>query len=233
MTDPRPPLNRSDALEDEVVALRADNARLRRLLDEEGMPDSLRHAFRDTVAMLRVIMRRTADSAVDVQGYNGHLTGRLDAIVKARLLTDAFGEAGLRTLVAEALNVYLVRDGEQAALEGPDVRLRPKAAEVFALAMHELATNAVAHGVLGGGGGVTVSWRVDPGEDAPTLELMWKETGAIGLAAPGRSGFGTVVLEEMLAYDLRAQARLSYELDGLRCRIQLPLTPRSGRVVVD
>ena len=46
---------------DQFAALRADNARLRRLLDEAGMPDSLRHGVRNTMAMLRTIVRRSAD----------------------------------------------------------------------------------------------------------------------------------------------------------------------------
>lgn len=234
MTDPADRIDQIAILGDELTALRADNARLRRLLEEEGMPDSLRHALRDTVAMLHSIMRRTADSATDVEDYHAHLGGRLDAIVRARFLTDAFGEAELRRLISDALGVYLVLEGERAALDGPDVRLRPKAAEVVALAVHELATNAVEHGNLGEVvGRISVSWQIVTGETAPTLRLVWRETGAVEPPIAGCQGFGTTVLEEMLPYNLGAHVTLAYEPEGLCCRIHLPLTPRTGRVVED
>lgn len=232
MTDPGERTDQIAILGDEIAALRTDNARLRRLLNEQGMPDSLRHALRDTVAMLHTIMRRTADSAADVEDYHAHLGGRLDAIVRARLLTDAFGEAELRRLISDALGVYLVLEGERAALDGPDVRLRPKAAEVFALAIYELATNAVEHGILGEvAGHVSVSWEIVSGEAAPTLRLVWKETGAGEPPIERRQGFGTTVLKEMLPHNLGAQVTLTYEPDGLQCNVCLPLTHWIGRVV--
>lgn len=230
MTEPENFAERIAVLEDELAAVRIDNARLRRLLSEEGMPDSLRHAFRDTVAMLQTIMRWTADSARDVEDYNAHLTGRLAAFTRARAQTEVFGEAELHRLIAETLDVYLVRVGEQATLDGPIVQLCPKAAEVFALALHELATNAVEHGALGGPeGGVTVSWQV---EDGAMLSLEWREVGMTDPPSFPRHGFGTTVLREMVPYNLGAQVDLTPELDGLSCRIRFPLTARSGRAVI-
>lgn len=232
MRDPGVRTDRIATLEDEITALRADNARLRRLLDEEGMPDSLRHGLRDTVAMMHTIMRRTADNATDVEEYHAHLGGRLDAIVRARFLTDVFGEAELRRLISDALGVYLVLEGERAVLDGPDVRLRPKAAQAFALAVYELATNAVEHGILGEvAGRVSVSWQIVISEAAPTLHLVWREIGAIEPPPVGRPGFGTTVLEEMLPHNLGAQVRLAYEPDGLHCNVCLPFTQWIGRVV--
>lgn len=231
MTDNHEATDRIADLEAELGAVRADNARLRRLLDEAGMPDSLRHAFRDTVARLRSIMRRTADSATDVEDYHAHLAGQLDAIARTRALTDAFGEAELHMLVADVLNVYLVRVGEQAALDGPDIRLRPKAAEVFSLAIHELATNAVEQRGLGSPeGGLAVSWRV---EDGTMLILEWTERGPFKPTLVRREGLGMMTLREALPYELGAQVDLSPGTDGLCCVIRFPLTERSGRMAAE
>lgn len=217
-------------LQDQVAALKADNARLRRLLDEAGMPDSLRHAFRDTVALLRAVMRHTAAGARDVESYDAHLGERLNVFVRVRSLTDALGEADLHTLVADALAAYLIQEGEQAAITGPPVCLKPKPAQVFALALHELATNAVEHGPLGAGAGaVAVTWQIQHAAGAPALALSWTETGAGKRAAPGRRGFGTVVLEDMLAYDLGASTELRYGPEGIACRIRFPLDAATGR----
>src|SRR4051812_5020868 len=99
MTDP-------NGTADQFAALRADNARLRRLLDEAGMPDSLRHGLRNTLTMLRTIMRRSAENADDVDSYVAHLEGRLSALTRVQTITDAFGEADLHTLVSDELTVH-------------------------------------------------------------------------------------------------------------------------------
>jgi len=202
MTDPRDPAER-------LAALEADNARLRRQLDAAGLPDGLRHGMRNTMAMMRTVMHRSAERTADVESYVAHLDGRFGAVMRVQAATDAFGEADLHTLISDELMFHLAREGEQATLAGPRVRLRPKAAQVVALALHELTSNAVEHGSLAlPQGRIRAAWRVSRASD--------------------RRGFGTDVLTEMLAYDLGAAVDLHYEPDGLRCTIRLPLTARIG-----
>jgi two-component sensor histidine kinase len=219
-----------------LAQLEADNARLRRLLDEAGTSDGLRHGMRDTLAMLRAVLRLSAETAENVDGYATHLEGRLDAIARVRVAADIFGEVSLHTLISDELMIHLVREGEQAVLEGPTVRLRPKAAQLAALAVHELCSNAVEHGAFGlSKGGVDVSWAVTGGvSQAPgDLTLIWKELGGTGVREPARRGFGMQVLTEMLGYELSAAVALAFEPDGLRCTIRFPLVPRIGRLVED
>ncbi len=219
-----------------VAHLEADNARLRRLLDESGTPDGLRHGLRDTLAMLRAVLRLSAETAETVDGYATHLEGRLDAIARVRVAADTFGEVSLHTLISDELMIHLIREGEQATLAGQTVRLRPKAAQLMALAVHELCSNAIEHGAFGlSKGGVDVTWVVaDAGASPPgDLTLVWKESGGMGVAQPSRRGFGMQVLTEMLSYELRATVALAFEPDGLRCTVTCPLIPRIGRLVED
>ena len=225
MSDTRETLER-------LAALEVDNARLRRLLDEAGLHDGLRHAFRDLVAVLRAIVRRSAETSDDVEGYAAHLLGRIDALARARTRTDTLGEADLHALISDELMIYLVHEGERATITGPSVRLRPKAAQVLALAVHELATNAIEHGPLSGPDGrVDVRWHVERNSPEPILAMVWTETGGVNTLTPGRYGFGTAMLEDMLTYDLGAETVLTIEPDGARCTIRLPLTARLGRLV--
>ena len=158
MTDPRDPAER-------LAAVEADNARLRRLLDEAGVPDSLRHGMRNTMAMMRTVMHRSAESAADVETYVAHLDGRFGAVMRVQAATDAFGDANLHTLISDELMFHLVREGEQAMIAGPRVRLRPRAALVLALALHELTSNAVEHGSLAlPQGRVSATWRIAEAE---------------------------------------------------------------------
>lgn len=217
---------------DRLAALEADNARLRRLLDTSGVTDSLRHALRETVALFRTILRRSSESADDVEGFVAHLEGRLDSLMRMRARTDAFGEADLHLLVSEELMFHLVREGERATIEGPAVRLRPKAAQVLALAFHELVSNAVEHGTLDGiEGCVDVRWRIERDGGRDTLSVSWQERGGAGrVTPPKRRGFGCEVLETMLAYQLGAHTTLAFEPDGLVCQIRFPFEDRVGRL---
>jgi two-component system CheB/CheR fusion protein len=108
------------------------------------------------------------------------------------------------------------------------VRLKPKAAETFGLAVHELATNAVKHGALSvPQGRIRISWRVQNGSDLPWLVFEWKESGMPERAAKRkRRGFGTDLLERTLTYELKARTVQTFEPDGLRCMIELPMTER-------
>lgn len=228
MDDPRDVMDR-------LAAVEADNARLRRLLDEAGVAINLRHALRDTVALVRTIMRRSAETSSDVESYVAHLEGRLDSLMRIRARTDAFGEADLHLLVSEELMFHLVREGERAVIEGPSLRLRPKPAQALALAMHELMSNAVEHGPLDvPAGAVEVRWQVESEGDAPMLTLVWTERGGqIDPDAARRHGFGREVLETMLAYELGAETTLLFARAGLRCTIRIPFTDRIGRVTED
>lgn len=217
-----------------VAKLEADNARLRRLLDAGGVPDGLRHGLRDTMAMLRAVLRLSADTAVTVESYATHLEGRLDAIARVRVGVDMFGEISLHSLISDELMIHLIREGDQAELAGPTVRLRPKAAQVMALAVHELCSNAIEHGVFGlSEGRVDVVWSIDDcdGVGPGDLTLVWKEAGGTDVVAPTSRGFGMQVLTEMLRYELDARIDLAFEADGLRCSVRLPLLPRIGHVV--
>lgn len=215
-------------------ALEADNARLRHLLDAGGMPDGLRHSLRDTMAMLRAVLRLSADTAESVESYATHLEGRLDAITRARISLDMFGEINLHSLLSDELMVHLIREGDQAELAGPTIRLRPKAGQVLALAVHELCSNAVEHGAFGSSEGrLEVAWSIDEcGAGKPSdLCLIWKETGGSDVGQPERHGFGTQVLNDMLRYELNARVDLAFEPDGLRCTVRLPFVQRIGRTI--
>ncbi|MFF8798560.1 MULTISPECIES: HWE histidine kinase domain-containing protein [unclassified Methylobacterium] len=215
-----------------IEALEAENLRLRRFLDEKGLPAEQRHQVRNTLAMLRAIIRRSAESSESVETYAAHLDGRLDAVARVlnALMRNVREGVGLHSLIADELLVHLAREGEQVTISGPSLRLRPGAAEVFAMAIHELVVNAVEHGALTvPQGGIRIAWTLTAPTDAgpPILTFVWTESGLEALPPePARRGFGTEVLERSLRYELKAETELAYEPDGLRCTIRLPLPPQ-------
>src|SRR3712207_5061444 len=214
-----------------IAELEADNRRLRRLLDQQDAPGELRHRLQNTLAMLRTIIRRSAETERDREAYVAHLEDRLDAVARAQAAADAFGAIDLHGLLADELFHYGAKEGERAILSGPAIHLQPRAGQVLTLAIHELAVNAVEHGALGTSSGrIEVTWSV-AGEEADTqLTIIWKELGLTGIAEGSRQGFGTEVLTRTLSYELKAATAVAFEADGLRCTIRFPLTSHIGRL---
>jgi two-component sensor histidine kinase len=214
-----------------IAELEADNRRLRRLLDQRDAPGELRHRLQSTLAMLRVIIRKSAETERDLDAYVGHLEDRLDALARAQAAADSRASVDLHGLVADELHHYGATEGERAVLSGPLIQLQPRAGQVLALAVHELAVNAVEHGALGSNAGrVEVTWSVSEDDPDPALKLTWKELGLAGVTEASHHGFGTEVLTSTLAYELKAATEFAFEPDGLRCTIVFPLTARVGRL---
>ncbi|HET7887505.1 MAG TPA: CheR family methyltransferase [Bradyrhizobium sp.] len=207
----------------DVTAITRAEERQRLLLAE------LQHRVRNTLGVVRSIARRSAETATNVEDYASHLDGRLNAFARTQAMVtrDPEGGVDLEYLVVEEMLGYNAREGDQLRVSGPPVRFQPKAAETFALAIHELATNAIKYGALSQPTGrVDVTWRVDDAADPTQLVFDWRERGGPRVDAPRRKGFGTELLERTLAFELKGQTVLDYNPSGLHCTIAIPLNRR-------
>ena len=215
-----------DTAELRIQGLEHEVTRLRRLLNERGMPSTLRHQTRNLLGLIRAIMRRSAETTSSIEDYTAHLEGRFDALlrVQSALIASADGGADFHTIIADELLAHLIRDGERATLRGPALLVRPGAAERLGLAIHELTVNAVKFGAMTvPDGHITVQWAFGH-DDAGPLGLNWRETGLTGLSAlPRRRGFGLDMLENMLGYQLGAKSVLVLSPGGLQVSLEIPL----------
>jgi two-component sensor histidine kinase len=92
--------------------------------------------------------------------------------------------------------------------------------------LHELATNAVKYGALAQPAGkVSLTWRLAPKGSGSLLLLDWKESGVImpENGRPKRRGYGSLLIERALRYQLGAETRLDFEPDGVHCAIALSI----------
>ncbi|WP_244913944.1 sensor histidine kinase, partial [Methylobacterium frigidaeris] len=106
------------------------------------------------------------------------------------------------------------------AIGGPTLLLPPRIALSIAMALHELATNAVKYGALSvPAGQVTLSWSVAEGR----LALRWQERGGPPVVPPTRTGFGSRLIERSLARELDGTVSLSFPPEGVVCTIVAPL----------
>jgi len=226
MTDQHGRVRRIGGIGRDITALKQALDHQQRLLAE------LQHRVRNTLAVIRSIVRRTAETSETVEDFANHLDGRLGAFSRIQVAVSRDPLAGfdLAELISEELRAGAAREGEQFALHGPPVRLKAKAAESLGLAVHELATNALKHGAFTVDHGyIDVRWSKEHREDVVWLSLEWKESGMMGRPVEQkREGFGSILLRHTLRYDLGAEVTRAYEPSGFRCEIAFPLEARTS-----
>ncbi|MFC7739164.1 PAS domain S-box protein [Roseomonas sp. GCM10028921] len=182
------------------------------------------HRAKNALAVVQSLIQMTA--ARDPAAFKRAVTGRISALARAQTLLaeDRWSGADLRTLLTGELEPFL--GDRRAELEGPQVALPPGAAQPMAMAIHELATNAVKYGALSVvAGRLSVSWHLAWRSDrVPLLRLRWAEIGGPPVVGtPERRGFGSRVLDGTLRSQLSGQVSLVWETTGLICDVEVPL----------
>jgi two-component sensor histidine kinase len=85
-------------------------------------------------------------------------------------------------------------------LNGPSVDLSADLAIPVGMALHELTTNAIRHGALSvPEGRVEIAWDLLGAGDGRRLHLEWRESGGPPVAEPQHRGFGSALLEHVVA----------------------------------
>ena len=124
--------------------------------------------------------------------------------------------APLREILAAETSAF----ADRVSLDGIDLMVRQKAAQSFALILHELTTNAVKYGALSvPAGRVNVRWRVE--SNLGKFVLCWEETGGADVVSPTRRGYGRKIIESTMRRIGRHQ--IEYAPSGLKFRMEAPI----------
>jgi two-component sensor histidine kinase len=126
-------------------------------------------------------------------------------------------------------------DPERVRLSGPKgVGLRSSTVQTLALALHELATNAVKYGALGQPAGrLEVLWELVDQAGQPWLHIDWIETGvkiAEDTSPSRRKGQGRALIEKALPYQLKGRTVYAITTDGVRCRMEIPVSSKKNDI---
>jgi len=152
---------------------------------------------------------------------------RLLALAHAnQLLRDAsWDEARLIDVVNEIANALGL--DRRLQFSGPDVTIVSEHVMGFALAIHELCTNALKHGAFSVPQGIaSVVWDVDP-DERDRVRVRWQERGGPSPVPPTKLGFGTRLIERAIAGQLGAPAMLSFDPEGVVCELSLGISQSS------
>jgi len=184
----------------------------------------LAHRFRNIVTITRSLVSQTLRSATSIEEARRVTDERLAALDGAidLLLSANWQPAPLEEIARRALAPF---DGlaQRIRVEGPPVPVGSSAALTLALAIHELATNAIKYGALSiESGAIELTWQIIE-SDKPELWMLWAERGGPPVVHPERQGFGTRLICAAVSRSLRGRAELDYPKTGVTWTLIAPL----------
>jgi len=171
---------------------------------------------KNVLATVMAIARQTLGREEATRAGVDAFEARLASMAKAHdLLTHGnWEQAELEAVIKQSLSHY---QRDRFSISGPSIQLAPRAVVSISLALHELATNAAKYGALSAPEGhVTIEWSLG-GDNR--LRLRWQEMGGPAVTPPSRKGFGSRLIENLLAAELKGDVTISYDPAGVICEV--------------
>ncbi|WP_448176515.1 HWE histidine kinase domain-containing protein [Pseudomonas putida] len=200
----------------ELLASERAKAEVRqRMLNEE-----LNHRVKNILSLIGALVAHPTPESQTLQDYVATLKGRIQALSLAHdQVVRGDGGGRLTNLLEAELSPYRTA-ASVIELQGPNVILDARAYSVMALVLHELATNAAKYGALSRAGGkLSVSWAIDA---THACAISWRESGGPTVRPPSRSGFGTVLIDRSIPFDLGGTSTVEYHPEGLQGFFRIP-----------
>ena len=193
----------------------------------------LQHRTRNLMGVVKALAGKAMTMSTDLVEFRLRFSDRMNALARVQTLLshlDTYERITFDVLIHTELTA-VCGSLDQVTLEGPaGVRLRSSMVQTLALALHELATNAVKHGALGQPSGkLMVRWWLEAAEtgDQPILHVDWQE---FGVSIPcleeahHKKGEGRELIERSLPYQLGARTSFEIRDGGIRCTIAMPVS---------
>ncbi len=189
-----------------------------------------RRDIRRLFAAMRSIVRVVPGASPAEREAVAQIDRRLGVLARAWSLTGGRtgdgrdGAVDLEFLVAEEMSSHRLPEGGRFRAHGGRVRLPSRLAWAVAIAVHELAIDALASGVLASDGGwIDIAWRLtDVG--GTRLLLSWCERGRSKPAgAATRTGPDLSTLERLTLGDLKVPDAFDIRRGRLACLLEVRL----------
>lgn len=177
----------------------------------------LSHRTKNVLAVVQSMAWQTARSSVDLEDFGKRFASRVEALACSHDLLTETRWQGVRLddLVRGQLRLFGAEKHLDA--DGPELVLKPEAAQSLGLALHELATNALKYGALTRPTGrIEISWSIEADDAASgQFRMVWRESGGPEAGPPERTGFGRTVIKEMTERALKGHVALEFRSEGL------------------
>ena len=182
----------------------------------------IKHRVKNTLGTVQAIASQTFRGGPS--GEREAFAARLRALAGAHdlLIRQDFDSVRVGELMARAVAPFRENRADRMDVSGDDVVLNANQALLLAMAVHELATNAVKYGALSNGTGmVQLHWALRQ-DDCRKLMLNWRESGGPPVAQPSRKGFGSTLIERALQQE-QGRAQMMFLPEGLQAALEMKL----------
>jgi PAS domain S-box-containing protein len=209
------PMLDSDGRPERILAVSRDITPLKQMEEErELLMGELSHRLKNVFGILQSVVQQTLRRASSLSAAGQSLSGRIHALAEAQniLTKSPAGNMDIQEVVEAALLPHRTGEG-RFDISGPEAIINASQGLGLSLAVHELATNAIKYGALSRPGGqVAVNWEVDQGGG---FLFKWDEKGGPPVRAPERRGFGSILIETVVASYFNGSAKLQYLPAGI------------------
>ncbi|GAC1335289.1 MAG: hypothetical protein NVSMB26_19510 [Beijerinckiaceae bacterium] len=179
------------------------------------------HRSKNLLAVIQAMARQTAVTAGSAHDFEQIFSARLQALAASHdiLMDEDWHGASIEELARTQVGHYTDLIGTRIDLGGPEIMLKPEAAQNLGLALHELSTNAAKYGALSNEHGyVQIRW----GMEAAEFKISWQEIDGPKVSAPAREGFGHKVVTRIVSLALEGKVDLRFESAGLIWTLRIP-----------
>ncbi|MEQ8658242.1 MAG: HWE histidine kinase domain-containing protein [Hyphomicrobiales bacterium] len=180
--------------------------------------EELNHRVRNILALVKSIVRQSAESDEVYDAHFKPLEARIFALASAH---NILAETAGRTLGVQTAfeREALPFPDHRIAIGGPVVDVSSEAASVFVLVIHEMFSNAAKHGALSRSNGhISISWILDEAG----LHIYWREFGGPEVVAPSTHGFGQTLIENAFAYEFKGNTTVLWLREGVSIDLFVP-----------
>ena len=189
---------------------------------QEVLTRELHHRTKNIFAVVQAVVLRSFSGKQSVEDAKKTVVKRLQSLANthALLIDKQWQGADIVEVVRTEMSPY----SDRVTIDGPSVILTAQAAQNFALALHELATNAAKYGALSTQDGqVLISWSVSESDTRGRFTFNWQEQGGPTVLPPTAKGFGRVVLEQVMAEFFDPPPQIEFSPTGVSYGLSGPL----------
>ena len=182
---------------------------------QDMLARELHHRTKNVFTVVQAVISRSFAGKTTVGDAEAAVHNRLRSLAQTHvMLTEKeWKGADITEVVRTEMSPFLGR----VTIEGPTMMLSAKVAQNFALAVHELATNATKYGALSNATGhVHIHWSVFKPNGHRLLVFSWQEHGGPPVTQPKQKGFGSAVLEQVMADYFERPPTIEFAATGVR-----------------
>ena len=178
----------------------------------------LTHRGKNMLAVVSAIVTQTMRANRSRLESADLLRQRINALaqVQSLLAGTYLNEAPIQSVIEAALSPFR-SERNPFHLEGPSLQLASRQSLSLALAINELATNAMKYGALRSeAGSVSIRWTAGRPASDDQFHLSWIEEGGPKVSKPSRTGFGSIIVKSVIAQDFNGTSQIRFDESGLR-----------------